>query len=185
MNAQHPCLAAAAALVLLSLPAVALAAGPDAGAKEDTRTVVVVGERGETLSVDLEGSELTIVTRDGDASTVRIVDLAQVGLLVQDGLQETLAALRDLQLDVHMGRHNRLNVSHGDRTFEVDVDAVMAEVGAALEAGLGGLEGFSLDTADWTSTRDRDREMQDLRARLDELKDEVRRLRRELDAREP
>jgi predicted nuclease with TOPRIM domain len=84
-----------------------------------------------------------------------------------------------------MGRDNRLNVSHGDRTFEVDVDAVMAEVGAALEAGLGGLEGFSLDTGDWTSTRDRDREMQDLRARLDELKDEVRRLRRELDAREP
>ncbi|MFN2369695.1 MAG: hypothetical protein ABR506_00920, partial [Candidatus Krumholzibacteriia bacterium] len=132
MNAQQPCLAAAAALILLCLPAVALTAEPAAGGGDDARKVIVVRDGGETLSVDLEDSELTIVTRDGDASTVQVVDLEQVGLLVGDGLQEALAILRDLQLDVHLGRDNRLDVSHGDRTYEVDVDAIMAEVGAAL-----------------------------------------------------
>lgn len=150
MNAQHRRLAALAALAVLSLPLAALADGPGSGT-DAPRTLVLVGDGGETLSIGLEGSELTIVTRDGDASTVRIVDLEQVGLLVRGGLQEACAALRDLHLDVRLGPDDGVDSPHGDRS----------------------------------PVPDQDRDLQELRAQLDELKSEMHRLRQELAAREP
>ena len=150
-----------------------LAAAAAAAADKDP-SVIVVGDDGQTLSIDLDGGELTIVTEDGDGTCVRIVDLEQVGLLVKDGLEGAFAALRDMQLDVHMGQDNRLNFSHGDETVEVDVDAIIGEVHRAL----GDLS--ALDTSGWAGVHDRERSTDELRAELRALQREVQKLQREL-----
>lgn len=175
MKILHRQTFAALVLVILLAPA---AARPDDPAAADAprKRLVAVQDGGGILTVDVAGGELIIVTRGGDGTTERIVDLEQMGLLVQDGLEGVFAALRDLQLDLHAGADNRVAVSHGGQTFEVDVDAIMAEVGRALQHGLGDIE-----SGDWTAVRDRDREADDLRAELRELKRELRRLERELE----
>ncbi len=144
-------------------------------AAEDDRQVILVGDGGQTLSLDLDGTELTIVTEGDDGTCVRIVDMEQVGLLLQDGLQGAFAALRDLQLDMHMGQDNRLEFSHGDETVEVDVDAILGEVHRALREGLS-----DLDTDAWTGSHHRDRSDEELRAELRALQREVQKLQQEL-----
>jgi hypothetical protein len=167
MTRRKLCIICACAL----LPAVALADEP-AG---DT---FVVRDGDRTVAVTIEGGELTVIT-DGDGGrTVRIVDLEQVGLLAEDALAQALAAVKDLQLDVHMGADNRLEFSGGERTWEVDVNAIAAEVSRALQAGLG-----DLDTAGWHGVHERDRTEAELRAELEILKAELMRLRGELESR--
>ena len=168
MPALHRRTAIAAGCFLL------LAATTTAAAEDDHR-VIVVGDRGQNLTIELDGTELTIVTEGDDGTCVRIVDMEQVGLLLQDGLQGAFAALRDLQLDMHMGRDNRLEFSHGDETVEVDVDAILGEVQRALRTGLA-----DLDTDTWTGVHDRDRSDEELRAELRALQREVKQLQREL-----
>ncbi len=177
MPALHRRFAIAAALPILLAPAVLRAADPEP-AEHRADTVVIAGGDGHSLSLKLEGPELTIVTEDEDGTTTRIVDVEQVGMLVRGSLEEAFATLRDAQLDVHMGHDNRLDLSHGDRTFEVDVNAILGQVREALE----GIDG--LDTEDWSSVRSRDRGDDELRDQLRELKREVRRLRQELKERE-
>ena len=169
----------AAVLPVLLLPAVLRAAEPEpdpADTKADT--FVITGEDGHSLCLKLDGPELTIVTDDENGRTTRIVDVEQVGRLVRSSLEEAFAAVRDAQLDVHMGHDNRLDFSHGDQTFEVDVNAILGQVREALQ----GIDG--LDTGDWSAVRDRDRSDEELRDQLRELKREVRRLRKELEERE-
>ena len=167
MTSLHRPAVTAAVCVLL------LAAATSAAEPDDHR-VIVVGDGGQTLSIDLDGTELTIVTEGDDGTCVRIVDMEQVGLLVKDGLEGAFAALRDMQLDVHMGQDNRLDFSHGDETVEVDVDAIIGEVQRAL----GDLS--DLDTSGWTGVHDRDRSNDELRAELRALQREVQKLQREL-----
>ena len=169
-------LALAAVLTVLLAPAVLRADEPEPADRTDD-TVVIGGKDGHGLSLRLDGTELTIVTDDEDGKTTRIVDVEEVGKLVRDSLDEAFAALKDAQLDVHMGADNRLDFSHGDETVEVDVDAILDQVRDALQ-GLDALD--ALDTADWSRVGDRDRSDDELRDQLRELKREVRRLRHEL-----
>jgi len=166
-----------AVLSILLAPAVLRADEPEpAGPRADT--VVIAGEDGHSLRLTLDGPELTIVTEDEDGTTTRIVDMEQIGMLVRGGLEEAVAALRDAQLDVHVGRDNRLDISHGDQTFEVDVDTILGQVREALR----GVD--ALDAEDWSSVRQRDLSDEELREQLRELKREVRRLRQKLEERE-
>ena len=172
MRRRH---AIAAFLILaLGLPA---AAGADDPERETSR-VVIVGDDDESVILSLEGRELTITTEDGDHTSVRMVDMAQIGHLVGQAMEDLdthLEVLHDLQLDMHMGQDNRLNMSWEDRTLEVDVDAIMAQVSAAISAGMD-----EFDRDDWTELRDRDRTTEELREELADLKAELRELRREL-----
>ena len=169
-------IAAAAALAALLVPGAAAA-----GDKDDSR-LFVLADGDQEVTVQVEAGEMTITTEDADGTTVRVVDLEQVGRLVRDSLQDVFATLGDMQIDTHAGRDNRLEFSTGDETVEIDLDAIMAEVGAALEGGLAGLD--RLETTDWSSVRARDRADEELRRELRELKREVRRLQRELEKRE-
>jgi hypothetical protein len=171
-----------AILLILALALPAAGSTTDDDPQESREKVLVVGDDDERLIVSMDGTELTITTEDGDGTSVRVVDMEQVGMMVGqalEGLDETLAGLADIQLDVHMGHDNRLNLGHHDETWELDLDEIMAQVGAAISVGL-----EEMDTDDWTSVRVRDRGEEDLREELRELKAELRDLRRQLEARD-
>ena len=151
-----------------------------AGAKEiagsEGRTILVTGDAGETVSVSLQDGELTVVSEEDGKTSVRIVDMEQIGTLVAEGLSGALEALRDMQLEFHMGADNRVAFSHDHETIEVDINAILAEVHTALA------EGFAdFDDEVWVDTRDRDRTEEDLRRELRALKQEMRELRREME----
>ena len=166
-------------IVVVMAVALPAAAGgePATPAAPEGRTIVVTGDDGGTVSVDFRDGELTVVSEEGGKTSVHVVDMEQVGTLVAEGLEGAMEALRDLQLDVHVGADNRIAISHDRETIEVDINAILAEVHTALEQGFAGF-----DNDVWVDTRARDRDEQDLRRELRELKRELRELRRELDA---
>jgi hypothetical protein len=175
MRVRH--LAPRAFLLVTVTLCVALPAGADAEnpAGED-RGIVVVADDGARVSVEFRNGELSIVREEDGRTSVSAVDVEQIGRLVADGIEDAIAALRDAQLDLHVGVDNRIEISHGGETVEVDVDAILAEVGAALEQGFAALEDDG-----WVETRDRDRTEAELRRELRDLKREMRELRRELE----
>jgi hypothetical protein len=165
--------------VLVCVAATAVRAGDPA---EERGRVVVIGDGDETVTVTMEDGALTVTREEGGSTSVHMVDMTQVGALVGEALadlDEHLALLADLQLDVHMGSDNRLNVSWEDETFEVDVNEIMVQVSEALSAGFDEFE-----TGDWSSVHARDRGEDELRRELRELKAEMRQLRRELHERD-
>jgi len=151
---------------------------PGALAADDDPPQVVVMNGDEKVTISLDGTELEVVTEDGDDTSVHVVDLAVVGDLAGDalsGFDEVMAGLQDLQFGLDMGRDNNLQFSQGDETWEFDLDEVMAQVSEALGEGL-----EAMDTEGWTSVRERDRTTEELRTELHELRAEMRELRRQL-----
>ena len=164
--------------VVAACAAPAAASGDQSPASAAPRgsTIVVTGDDGATVSVDFRDGELTVVSEEEGKTTVRVVDVEQVGALVAEGLEGALAALRDLQLDFHVGADNRIAFSHDQETIEVDINAILGEVHTALEQGFAGF-----DNDVWVDTRGRDRGEDELRRELRALKRELRDLRRELE----
>ncbi len=162
-------------LLVLVIPAAASAGDPVA--KEDDPLVIVTGED-ESTTLAWTGGTLTITSEDGDRTGVAVVDLEEVGALVEGAVGDLAEVLAGLQLDVHLGQDNRLNFSYDDQTVEVDVGEIMIEVRRALEAGLEGIE-----TEHWVERRERgesEKTAAELRRELDELRREMKELRREL-----
>lgn len=167
-----------AVLSILILALATVVTAEDLDDPADGERIVIVGDDDERIVLSLDGGELTVISEDGDGSSVHIVDMEQIGVLVGDALSDLdghLAILEDLQLDLHMGTDNRLNVSWDDDTFEVDVNEIMVQVSEVLAAGLAD---FRIE--DWSSVHARDDSDAELRRELRELKAEMRDLRRQI-----
>ena len=163
-------------LILAIVAAAALADEP--AEKESPSRMVIVGDDDEKITVTLDDGELVITSEDEDGTSVHMVDMTQIGMMVGEaleGLDEVLAGMADMQLDMHMGNDNRLNLSWEDETFELDVNEIMVQVNEALSEGLA-----EIRSEDWTSVHARDRSERELREELRELKAELRELRREI-----
>ena len=52
-----------------------------------------------------------------------------------EGLDEVMAELQDMQLEVRLGKDNNLNLSYEDTTFELDLDEILTQVAAAVQVG--------------------------------------------------
>lgn len=174
------------ALLTITLPGVLLAAEPDKDLKSDPddARIVILGDDGEELTVTLANGALTVISTEDGCTTTRIMDMEAMGLLAADaveeamsGMDDVLAELDDLQLDMHMGQDNRLNLKLDDTEFELDLDQIVSQVASAVQSGLD-----EIDTSDWTDQRGRWDDVSDdeLRTELDSLKDEMEELRREL-----
>ena len=165
-----------ATLLILALVAAAALADEPAE-KESPSRMVIIGDD-EKITVTLDDGELVITSEDEDGTSVHMVDMTQIGMMVGEaleGLDEVLAGMADMQLDMHMGNDNRLNLSWEDETFELDVNEIMVQVNEALSEGLA-----EICSEDWTSVHARDRSERELREELRELKAELRELRREI-----
>lgn len=122
-------------------------------------------------------SQIIIIDDDGEEVIIEMVDVQAIVDDAMEGLDEVLAELDDMQLQVRLGKDNQLNLSYDDTTFELDLDQIMTQVATAVQAGIG-----ELNTEDWTHSRNRwtDVSDEDLRQELDDLKKEMKELRREL-----
>lgn len=181
--------AAAALLVVASLafaarlenpPVPPAPAAPEAHAVAPHAAVtrVVHGKPGEhgDVKIDMDGHRMTVIATEDGKVTTTVVDLEQVGDLVGDAVKQAMDALKDTQLQVRVGQDNRIDVSTADGTTEVDLDAIMADVAKAVQAGL-----EEIDTGDWSSHGPRDaRDEAELRKELADLQKEMRGLREEL-----
>ena len=142
-------------LLILTLPAILLADEPETADNE--AKVVIVGIDGEELTIDMEAVH-------------EMMAEAMVGL------DDVMEELEDLQLQVRLGKDNRLDLSYDDTTFELDLDQIMTQVAVAVQSGFD-----QINTEDWTDSRDRWSNVSDddLRQELDDLKKEMKELRRE------
>lgn len=112
------------------------------------------------------------------SSSEVVIDGEELGAIVGDAVGDIAEVLADLQIELRMGRDNRMDLSIEDKTYELDIDAILEHVSLALEAGLGELE-----TQHWTSVTDRDRHeatAAELRLELDDLREELQDLQEEL-----
>jgi len=157
MNTRHriPSLIAAG-LVLLAFPAILLAADPEPADEEST--VIIIGDDGDEVVIDMD--EIQEMVNEAMA-----------------GMDEVLAELDDMQLQVRLGRDNRLDLSYDDSVFELDLDQIMTQVAAAVRTGFD-----EIHADEWTHSRNRwtDVSDDDLRQELEELRREMKELRREL-----
>jgi len=130
-------------------------------------------DKGRVVIVENGGEK--VVTIDTDNLSRLIGDSVDQAL---GNLDQVLAEMEDLQLEVRLGDDNMISVETEDEAFEVDLDIIFREVGNALETAF-----EDLDTAGWTGHYhvDGDASSEDLEQKLRELKKELRRLQDELD----
>lgn len=143
-------------LFMLALPVTLLADEPEDG-KKDSKVIIIHGDDEEV-----------------------VIDMAEINEIVTEamgGLDEAMAELQDMQLQVRLGQDNRLDLSYDDTTFELDLDQILTQVASAVQVGF---EEFS--TSDWTHEHDRwsHASDDDLRAELEDLQEEMKDLRREM-----
>ncbi len=144
-------------------------------------TRVIHGEPGKPgdhgdVKIEMDGRQMTVTATEDGKLTTTVVDLDQVGDIVEGAVGEAMTALKDLQLQVRVGQDNRIDVSTAEGTYQVDLDAIMTEVAAAVQSGL-----KDIDTEEWASQGPRDaRDEAELRKELGELQKEMRGLREEL-----
>lgn len=133
------------------------------------------GDDGD-VKIEMNGRQMTVTAREDGKVTTTVVDLDQVGDIVEGAVGEAMTALKDMQLQVRVGQDNRVDVSTADGNYQVDLDAIMTEVAAAVQSGL-----KDIDTEEWTSHGPRDaRDEAELRKELGALQKEMRALREEL-----
>lgn len=127
--------------------------------------------------VKVEKTEDTIIITtmgdDGDYET-QVIDLSGIGEMVD----EALAGLESSQFQLRLGRDNIVSLAMDDTAIELDLDVIMAQVGAALSQGLD-----EFHTSQWASSGPRDESRladDELVAEMDKLRAEMRSLKREL-----
>lgn len=143
-------------LFILALPVTILADEPEAD-KKDSKVIII---------------------HDGDEEVV--IEMAEIHEIVaeaMEGFDEVMAEIQDMQLEVRLGRDNKLDLSYEDSTFELDLDEIMTQVSAAVQVGFD-----EFHTSDWSHSHDRwsHASDDDLRAELDDLQEEMKELRSEL-----
>ena len=134
-------------------------------------------------SITIENGEITIESDDGQQ--VIMLDTDRMGKILsetleisRDGLQDVLAELDEMQLEIKLGNDNQLSLATREQMWEVNLDVIFDELGSVLETAFD-----DLDTDDWAghySFEDEDNNEEELEAELDRLKDELKELRREL-----
>ncbi len=144
------------ALLISVLPATLLADEP--GSSDNDAKIIIIGGDGEELTIEME-------------------EVHEIVAEAMAGLDEVMAELKDMQLQVRLGKDNRLNLSYDDTTFELDLDQIMTQVAVALQDGFD-----QFHTEDWAHSHDRwsDDSEDDLRQELEDLRKEMKELRREL-----
>lgn len=173
LNSRNIVLAAG----LVALLAPAALAGDKTESDRKSRHLVF-GDEFENITINTEGSELTITMSEDGKSKVAVVDMSQVGLMLGETMSELTEALSELQMEFRMGQDNSISLAIEDEEWQVDLDAIMAEVGHALE---GAFRDF--DTDNWSHHSHHyqaDDDTEDLQEELDALRDELKDLQREL-----
>ena len=156
-------------------------------AREDAMVVVAGHDERMTISMH-DDSVLRITTDDGEEQVIEF-DLSLIEDVVAQamvGMQEALADLSDLQIDIQVDPDESVVIGHGDEIVEVDLQEIMAEVNHVLAAALQDLDldleaGFHRSSRSRSPAGDEDAdELEQLNDQLDQLRDEVSRLRAEL-----
>jgi len=142
--------------LLLALPAALLADEP--GSSDNCAKIIIIGDDSEEMTIDMEG-------------------VHEIVAEAMAGLDEVMGGLEDMQLQVRLGKDNRLDLSYEDTTFELDLDQILNQVAVAVQSGFG-----EIHVEEWTHSHDRwsDVSEDDLRQELDDLQKEMKELRREL-----
>ena len=135
---------------------------------------VITIENGE-ITIESTGSEKTIII---DAASMEHL-ISETLEDAMDGMQDVLAELDEMQLEIRLGDDNQLSFETEDQMWSVNLDLIMKEIGSALEVAFD-----EMDTDSWSDHhhfRDNDFDEEDLAEELDRLKDELHRLQKELD----
>ena len=135
--------------------------------------------------ITIENGEITIVSEDNE--NVVMIDAGALEHLISesldeamDGMQDVLAELDDMQLEIRLGDDNQLSFETEDQMWEVNLDLIMSEIGSALEMAFD-----EMDTDGWGdhhNFHEEDFDEDELADELDRLKDELHRLQQELDS---
>ena len=138
--------------------------------------------------ITYEDGQLTIENSENESlfimnSEVMQEILAEVMEGTMDGMQDVLAELDEMQLEVRLGDDNQLSFETEDQMWEMNLDVIFEELGHVLETTF-----EDMDTEDWTVHHNRHNHSEvefsdeDLAEELDQLKKELRKLQKELDS---
>jgi len=168
--------------LLAGLTLVALVAMLGGLARAGDREIVFEGRHGERISLGVEDNIIVIRDGKGDTSEICTIDLDHIGGIVDEVMRETsdaLSELDDMQFQFRLGRDNTFSFETEDEFVQVDLGAIMAEVGMALN------DAFAEIDEEWDFSRSGDRSDDldgnaELRRELDRLRDELRGLKADL-----
>jgi len=135
-------------------------------------------------TITIENGEITIESDDGermimmDAESIESL-ISETLDVTMDGMQDVLAELDEMQLEIRLGDDNQLSFETEDQMWEMNLDVIFSELGSVLETAFN-----DMDTDGWTGHHnfsDDDFDEEELEEELDRLKDELDDLRRELE----
>lgn len=154
------------------------AGGALAGGQDDPQSgprQLVIGDSRQNITISTDGPELTVTMTEDGKSKVTVVDLDQVGDLVGESLSGLARTLSRSQLEFRVGHDNSVSFADGSQEWTLDLNALLAEAGQALEAACADLDGRQL------TPRHRARRIVRVGPEDDEIQGEMAALRSELE----
>ncbi len=167
-NPTKPTFSTMLALVLLTLAATGVLA-------DDKITF----KNGQVTIESQDNEKLIVLNTDGMQDMI-----SEILHEAMDDMNDVMAELDDMQLEIRLGEDNQLSVETDNQMWEMNLDLIFREIGTALETAF-----EEIDTDGWTAherweidTTDDDFSDEDLVEELDRLKDELRKLQKEMEA---
>jgi hypothetical protein len=139
------------------------------------KTIDIKGDDGEHIVLLITEGKGLVATDAITGEVVGEVDFeeleATIGTAV-GSVSDALEELKEMQITIEVGNNNELKISKEDEEIVIDVDTIIAGVGAALES-LGDIDAIKHIYTEQISAEELDSE-------IDKLRQEVRELREEL-----
>ena len=137
--------------------------------------------------ITYEDGQLTIESTDSEKMIILNADgmqdiIADIMHETMDGMNDVMAELDEMQLEIRLGEDNQLSIETEDQMWEMNLDLIFREIGTVMETAF-----QDLDTDGWTTHEHWEIESdgdeistEKLAEELNRLKDELKELQKEL-----
>jgi len=150
--------------LILMVPAFATSLAQDVVTIENGEIIIECDDGDQMIMIDADSLEDLIADSLGEA---------------MDGVQDALAELDEMQLEIRLGDDNQLSFETEDQMWEMNMNVFFKEIGSVLETAFD-----DIDSDNWSSHHhfsDEDFDEEELAEELERLKDELRDLKKELE----
>jgi len=163
--------------ILLMLLVILMSLSVLAQDEDKVKTIDIRGDDGEHIVMVITEGKGLVVTDAETGEVVGEVDFEDLEATIESAVGsvgEALEELKEMQISIDIGSNNELKIAKADEKIVIDVDTIIAGVGAALES-LGDIDAIQhiYSSSESITAQELDDEIEMLRQEVRELREEL------------